>query len=133
MGKQLTKNLNIETPSVFKRAAALTVAFIVNSPLDKNFSGGTIGEKLTCIKNHQNAIIGFEYCRDALRGAVITPKDRPPFTLERPITISAHSYRDIIHAFSHIENHSFCFHSTAVLYEQLCYKSNPKASDPETA
>lgn len=131
MTTQLTKNLNIETPSVFKRAAALTMAFIVKSPLDRNFSGSTIAEDLICIKNHQNAIIGFEYCRDALRGSLIMPKQREPFTLEKPITLSPHFYRDLIHAFSHIEDHSFCFHSTALIYESLCYKANPKASDPE--
>lgn len=130
---QLTRNLNIETPSVFKRAAALTVALMVRSPLEQTFKGGIVGEELIRIKNHQNAIVAFEYCRDALRGAVIMPKKRSAFTLEAPIMVSKHFYCDLIHSFSHITDHSSCFHSTALLYESLCYKANKTASDPEVA
>ena len=133
MSSQVSKNTNIETPSVFKRAAGLTMAFMVKTPLTRNFSGSTIGKDLLRIENHHNAIASFEYCRFALEGAILRPAERTEFVLKKPIAVSEHFYRDLIHALSRIKDRSYCFHATALLYESLCYKANEGASDPEIA
>ena len=65
----LNRNTRANTPSVFKRAAAFTIAFIKTSPLDQTFPPTRFPKKLTEIGNHQNAIVAFEYCRQCLHGA----------------------------------------------------------------
>jgi len=155
----LSRSFGCNAPSVFKRAAAITIAFIVLSPLKKPLSGGKLNKQLAGIKNHQNAIIPFEYCRFNLHGAKINktdpsnPKLKKTIQLKKPIKISGHYYWDLIHFLSAIDCRAYndgvgevvrrgsdsetdkklipIIHSLALLYESLCYKANSKASYPE--
>lgn len=130
----LNRNTNASTPSVFKRAAALTIAFIMCSPLDQPFPQDKFPIKLGKIINHQNAIVVFEYCRQCLhkstyimtegldRGRVVVLKNK--------IKASHHFYYDTIHAIANIKDDT-SFHFISLLYETLAYKANKRASYPE--
>src|ERR1039458_9543518 len=71
----LNRNTNVATPSVFKRAAALTIAFIQCSPLDQPFPQDRFPIKLGKIINHQNTIVAFEYCRQCLHKSIYIMTD----------------------------------------------------------
>ncbi|MDR3458066.1 MAG: hypothetical protein P4N60_11510 [Verrucomicrobiae bacterium] len=129
----LNKNTCAASPSVFKRAAALTIAFIATSPLDQTLSIQKFG-KLTEIGNHQNAIVAFEYCRQCLHQASYIKKfDGQPeqtVTLKKKIRLSAHFYYDLIFAISQLKTDA-SFHFLALNYELMVYKANKGASYPE--
>jgi len=130
----LNRNTAAASPSIFKRAAALTISFIQHSPLNQPFPKTSFPEVLTEITNHQNAIVAFEYCRQCLheasydlRQAGGTPKT---ITLKSRIALSDHFYYDLIHGISNIKSDT-SFHFIALLYESLAYKANKGASYPE--
>src|SRR3712207_5557689 len=55
----LIRNVNNPTPSVFKKGAALVVAFMNESPLRFPFPEGSISRKVLDTPNHQNAVVAF--------------------------------------------------------------------------
>ena len=126
----LNRNTGASNPSVFKRAAAFTIAFIKTSPLDQVFPPNKFPKKLTEIGNHQNAIVAFEYCRQCLHNASYLKKESGKtemVTLKNKIKLSAHFYYDIIFAISELKTDS-PFHFLALNYELMAYKSNKGAS-----
>ncbi len=130
----LNRNTNAPTPSVFKRAAAFTIAFIIHSPLDQPFPAKSFPQKLTKITN-QNAIVAFEYARQCLHESsyVMVDDVKNPgrkVTLKNKIKVSAHFYYDTIHAISNIKSVE-SFHFISLFYESLAYKSNRRACYPE--
>jgi hypothetical protein len=134
----LSRNAATPSPSIFKRAASFTIAFMIRSPLDIPFTNGRIPEQYRTIPNHQNALAAFEYCRRGFKDALIFKNGKPegkstpqPFTLSNKIQVSKHFYWDVVHAISNIKAEG-CFHFISLLYESLAYKSNPGASYPET-
>ena len=132
----LSRNAATPNPSLFKRSAAFTIAFMESPPMDIPFTHGKLPDKFTRIPNHQNAISAFEYCRRALfDGQVykrISGKKEPQIeTIKNPIKVSPHFYCDTIHAISIIDCDT-CFHLLALLYESLTYKDNPTVSYPPT-
>jgi hypothetical protein len=132
----LSRNAATPNPSLFKRSAAFTIAFMEYPPLDYPFIGGGLPKTITSISNHHNAIAAFEFCRRALiTGEILkrVPGKKKEFKseiLSRPIKVSQHFYWDTIHAISTI-NSDTCFHTLSLLYESLTYKDNPDASYPQ--
>lgn len=127
----ILKNVNITRPSVFKLSTALTIAFILKSPLDQPLSSDKLDPKLTKIRNHQNALVPFEYCRYILCGAKINHPKRGDIELKKRIKLSKHFKIDLIHSIAAINRDGANFHLLSLIYESLCYKANPKASDKE--
>lgn len=127
----LIKNVSIARPSVFKLSAAFTIAFVLTSPLDQPLASGRLDPKLTEIPNHQNALIPFEYCRYILCGAKINHPKRGDIELKKRINLSKHFKIDLIHSIAAINRDGANFHLLSLIYESLCYKANPKASDKE--
>ncbi len=130
----LNRNTGATNPSVFKRAAALTIAFIATSPLDQIFQSNKFPKKLAEIGNHQNAIVIFEYCRQCLHNACYLKEEKGKpvemVQLKRKIKLSAHFYYDMIFAISNIKTDA-SFHFLALNYELMAYKANKGASYPE--
>lgn len=126
----LHEHTTVQAPSIFKRCAAFTMAFMEICPLTEPFTGA-LDQCITNIDNHQNAVAAIAYCRQCLNGATF---EHPPGTtvkLGEKIKFSLHFYCDIIHAVAAIKDNPHCFHSMALLYESLSYKANPGTSDPE--
>jgi len=115
--------------SPFKKAAAFTTSFVnarpivtpINSP---QFLEGQFGD----LANHQNAIIAFDLCVDALHGAKLQREDKEVI-LQNRISVSLHFWRDLIIALSGCStaNHFPC---VSLIYEALAYQTNPDASYP---
>ena len=112
-----------EKASAFKKLANFMVHFIAERPLPKPFPRALVGDGLSDIDNHQNAIIAFNLAIKALEGAVIHRQDSD-VTLSNPIQLSKHSYTDIICALSRTSP-TTGFQLVTVLLEQLAYKTNP--------
>jgi hypothetical protein len=130
----LSRKAATPNPSLFKRSAAFTIAFMLCPPLDIPFLNGQLPPKITGISNHHNAIAAFEFCRRSLINGEIhkrIPKSSKfqVETLINPIKLSKHFYWDTIHAISIIDSDG-CFHLLSLLYESLTYKDNPDASYP---
>src|ERR1700722_16845244 len=123
----LVRNAATPNPSLFKRASAITISFMIKSPMAVPFKTGTIPAHIRDIANHQNAIGVFEYCRKALFGAVIYKTEKKADKLEHPIDLSLHSYCDVIHAIAQIKNDE-PFHLLSLIYEMMTYRWNPNAS-----
>jgi hypothetical protein len=132
----LSANVAIKTPSVFKRAAAFTLGFLQESPLQLPLGPDAFGPKLAKIghiENHQNAILGFEYARACLVSATYL-RAGEPVVLQKPICVSHHFYADLIFSLSTLPKKTMAsasaFHEMALLYESLAYLANPDCSDP---
>ncbi|MFZ4777418.1 MAG: hypothetical protein ACOYM3_18785 [Terrimicrobiaceae bacterium] len=137
----LQTHVHIPAPSIFKRAAAFSVGFMLQSPLTKPFGVESVGSTVGTIKNHQNAVVAFEMARWSLEnGKVITescaegPEEK---LLKEPITTSVHFYTDLILSLASIPSNrgeqltpgsAPHFHFLALLYESLMYCANPSAS-----
>jgi hypothetical protein len=105
------------------------------SPLAVPMRGSRLPKKIVAIRNHQNAIASFEYCRRALFNAEIykcSPHKKAK--LRNRIELSPHFYCDIIHSIAQIpqSDNDLCIHFLALLYEALTYKANKDAPYPET-
>lgn len=113
----------VEQASVFKQVANFVCHFVAERPLADPFPSQIIGAELSAIENHQNAMLAFALGCEALNGSKIQRIDGE-FNITNPISISKHSYIDIIDALSMITA-STHFKLVTVLFEQLVYKSNP--------
>ena len=78
-------------------------------------------------QHHQNAIIAYCLCVDALEGATIQMNDDSECTLTNRISVSQHFFQDLILAFTRMLPHEH-FSLCALIYESLAYQSNPDAS-----
>lgn len=112
--------------SVFKKVGNFIVHFIAQGPIVSPFPAGTLNPKLRAIPNHQNAFLALELGISALHGATVQRADGT-MELVNPISISQHSYVDIVEALSDatVATH---WRLVCVLLEQLCYRANPYAS-----
>lgn len=117
-------NEGLEYASAFKKIAHFVVTFISERPIRRPFDIEVIGRELANIPNHQNAIVGMQLAIDNLHHAVIHLKDGSTLSLKNRITLSEHSYIDIIDALQ-APTHMTHFKMTTVLLEQMAYKSNP--------
>ena len=73
----------------------------------------------------------FEFCRYILCGAKINHPKRGDIELKKRINLSKHFKIDLIHSIAAINRDGANFHLLSLIYESLCYKANPKASDKE--
>lgn len=114
--------------SAFKKAANFLCYFVANKPVLNPFPVAKVGDLVSRIPNHQNAIVGWHIAIDALHNAKIHRQDCE-IALENRISLSRHSYVDVIEAVSTATPSSH-FHLVSVLLEQMCYRVNPDASYP---
>lgn len=114
----------IDQASAFKLVANFVCYFVAVCPIKSPFPSEVIGERLSKVDNHQNAIVAFSLARSALHGSKIYRGDRT-FEVQNPIKISDHSYGDIIEALASATP-STHFKLVTVLFEQLVYKTNPE-------
>jgi hypothetical protein len=132
-------------PSVFKRAAAFSIGFMMESPIRNPFGPDIAGPRIGHIPNHQNAIVALEWARWSLEGATVvkTPSSGPQViaTLSNPIKVSKHFYADAVltlatipisRGLAAIVTPGSCiyFHYLALVYEALAYVDNPDAAYP---
>ena len=115
--------------SPFKKAAVFTTNFVNAKPIvtpitSPQFADGPLKDLAT----HQNAIIAFDLCVDALHGANLI-RDGKEIVLTNRISVSLHFWRDLIIALSGSSTvqHFGCI---SLLYEALAYQANPDASYP---
>lgn len=118
----------IEKSSAFKQASNFLCYFIAEAPILEQFPVEVIGERLSKIDNHQNAIVAFALAEAALLGSKIKRADGE-LIIRNPIQYSSHSYGDIIEALSRVTPYGH-FKLVTVLLEQLVYKSNPDCQYP---
>jgi hypothetical protein len=116
--------------SPFKKAAAFTTNFVAARPIvtpinSPQFTSGPLKD----LSNHQNAIIAFDLCVDALHGAKLQREDKEVILANR-ISVSLHYWKDMITALSMCSttNHFPC---VSLMYEALAYQTNPDASYPK--
>lgn len=114
----------VESASPFKKVANFMTFFIANQPIQSRFSELNIGPKLAKIRNHQNVIVALQLAIDSLDGAVINGRNGTDIKLNQRISLSEHSYIDIVDALQNATP-STSFKLVTILLEQLAYKSNP--------
>ncbi len=113
--------------SPFKKAANFLCYFVSEQPVKNPFARDRVGDEIPQISNHQNAMVALHIAFDALHNATIRRSDAELVVLSNRISISKHSYIDLIQACSKVAPNSH-FHIVSVLLEQICYRSNPAAS-----
>lgn len=109
--------------SPFKKAAYFLCWFIAESPVHSSFENCHLGPMFDNMEGRTNVIIAFELVRAALFEATLICNGKK-IVLEREITLSSHSYVDIIEALSGITP-QYHFKMVSVLLEQMVYKVNP--------
>ncbi len=124
-GVKFPHNDGLNSASPFKKAACFAVNFIAAKPILEPFQKRH-ADKLTEIKNHQNAIVAYNMAVDALYNASIKKTNGTEY-LKNKINISRHSYVDIIEALASVTPQDH-FQLVSVLLEQLAYRANPEAS-----
>lgn len=115
----------VESASAFKKVANFMTFFIASGPIQSRFSEDNIGPELASIRNHQNVILALQIAIDSLDGAIINGRDGNDIKLEKRITLSHHSYIDIVDALQNATP-AASYKLVTVLLEQLAYKSNPQ-------
>lgn len=118
----------IGNASAFKQVANFVCHFVAERPIVRPFSAAIVGNDMSKIDNHQNAMLAFALAEESLNNSDIMRKDGRK-TVVTPIQYSRHSYVDIIEAFSNLSP-SVHFKLVTVLFEQLVYKSNPGCQYP---
>lgn len=119
----------VEKASPFKKAANFFVWFVASRPIVGPLPGHLTGPKLGSIDNHQNVIFAYHMAVDCLHGASLR-KNGEVIVLTRRIKVSKHFFRDFVEAFS-AATPVHHFQVVSLLFEQLAYKVNRKASYPE--
>jgi hypothetical protein len=109
--------------SVFRKLASFISYFVALRPIINAFPVEKIGKELSCISNHQNAILALAIAKDSLCGAKIYRQDGE-FPLTNSIKISKHSYVDIVDALTGVTPSSG-MKLVSVLLEQMAYRHNP--------
>lgn len=117
-------NNGLEGASPFKKAAQFVCHFIDVNPLKKHLTADMVGRDLDAIRNNQNAILALEIAIEALHGATLNRASDDAKVLSNRISLSSHSYIDIVQALSSVSAVAH-FQLLSVLFEQLAYKVNP--------
>jgi hypothetical protein len=128
----LKTHVGIADPSPFKRCAAIAVAFMDERiyPIYSEFNEHKYKTELDGIPRYSGAVLLFEYIRYCLDGAVLN-LTTGPVSLTEAITVSEHTYIDIVHALANLRNNGeAAFHMTALLFEQLVYLNNDVGYKP---
>lgn len=112
-----------EKASVFKKVANFVCYFVAEAPIEGSIPE-RFSEDLHRVKNSLTAVLAYEIAVTMLHKATIVwTRDNTEHTLENRITVSKHSYIDIIEALSAVTPASH-FKLVAVLFEQMAYKTN---------
>ena len=118
-------------PSLFKILGFFTAQFNADRPIDESntlvdasFPNSDIKEIIN-FQNHQNAFVAFSFSLFCLKNSRIYTKHGEK-TIKEPVELSAHSFISIIESMSLLTSPTDIVRSKyAILYEQLCYKTNP--------
>ena len=113
----------IEKASSFKKVANFVAYFVSERPIDFNFSAENFGDILVKIPNHENSIVALQVAIESLHGAKIEKDDGTTVELKQRISLSKHSYIDIINALRTVTPQTH-FMLLSVFFEQLAYKAN---------
>ncbi|MEJ1408926.1 MAG: hypothetical protein RPU60_01705 [Candidatus Sedimenticola sp. (ex Thyasira tokunagai)] len=109
----------LDEASAFKKAANFVAWFVGESPIERPF-------ETTNLSNYNpNAVIAFDIAIYMLEQSSIHGTDGATRTISSPITVSDHSYYDILGALSQGITPQSHFELLAVFFEQLTYKTNP--------
>ena len=112
----------IEMSSTFKKVANFICYFLSKRPIKSSFPDSATKE---LSKYDPNAIIAFDIAISCLEGSTIRSNDGKESTISKQITVSDHSYYDILDALSNVEiSPQSHFKILAVFFEQLTYKCN---------
>lgn len=119
----------IEKASTFKKIAHFVCYFVSEKPIAEAFPETAVGAKVVKIENHQNAMVALELAIAALENSTVlkldpATKQTAPFVVKQPISLSQHSYLDIIDALAS-STPSTSYKLVTVLLEQIVYKTNP--------
>lgn len=110
--------------SVFRKLASFITYFVAVKPIVRPFPKGLIGDDLSRINNHQNAIMALQIARCSLLGAKIYHRDDQVVIVANPVKLSKHSYVDIVEALA-LTTPNDGMNLVAVLLEQMTYRQNP--------
>lgn len=122
----------LEKASIFKKVAYFVTIFINVAPIKSDFLAHQVGEEL--VKVNINALMAFDIAIRVLTRAKIYRSDGQIFTGSRRISLSNHSYMDILDALSSTSEAQITpqshFKLLSVFFEQLVYKDNPDIQYP---
>ncbi|PTQ89793.1 hypothetical protein [Agitococcus lubricus] len=123
----------LEKASVFKKVAYFVALFIQHKPIKSELLAVEVGTELA--KVNINALIAFDIAIRVLSRAKINRSDGKVFTGIRRISLSNHSYMDILDTLSSPNEAQITapthFKLLAVFFEQLVYKDNPDIQYPD--
>lgn len=115
----------LDKASIFKKAATFLVYFIAEKPIQSEISGIiNIPDDIAAVPNHINTLVALFIAFESLHGALIHCETEGDKKLANRISISRHSFVDIVDALSTATPPTH-FKMASVLLEQLAYKSNP--------
>lgn len=116
----------IDKASIFKKAATFMVYFIAEKPIQSEITGiKNIPAGISASPNHINTLVAIFIAFESIYGALIHCEKEGDKKISNRITISQHSFIDIVDALS-TATPSTHFKMASVLLEQLAYKSNPE-------
>lgn len=119
----------VDKASVFKKVANFVAYFIASQPIKSAFPESAVGP---LFEFDPNAIIAYHIAVVCLEESKICSGNGEEIRISKPITVSDHSYIDILGALSRSdiqpETH---FELLAVFFEQLTYKCNPQCQYPD--
>ena len=119
---QLPWSPGVGRASPFKKVAWFVSCFVARKPIIPTLPVA----KFQKLADHQNAIAAHQMAVMALHGAIIECPYRGKITLETPITISRHYWKELIATLN--GSGPPYFHYISLIYESLAYEANPKAS-----
>jgi hypothetical protein len=103
----------------------------VQCPVYGEFEKYKYKKDIQHIQNYSASVLVYEYVKYCLLGAELKREDGTSAILTNPISVSKHTFVDIVHAISFLSRDGPpSFHLTALLFEQLAYQTNPDASYP---
>jgi len=116
--------------SAFKKSAYFLLIFCQSKPIQNNFPNFGYYNTLNLEKyySYQNEMIAFDFIRFMLQNSTIKREDKKiPIKLSRKISLSSHSYEDLIQTLSKLDSKND-YVLLSLLIEQMAYRDNPSAS-----
>lgn len=103
----------------------------VITPLPSDILGAALTVEAGAIQARTNAWLALEIAMESLYCATVQWEDGTRHHLTKRISLSKHSFLDIVDAFTNIKPDS-SFKLVSVLFEQMAYKTNPGCQYPTT-
>lgn len=130
MRRDFPHSAGVEQASPFKKAANFACWFVVQKPVRTQLPSDYLGGELSDIK-YTNAVLALSIAMEALHGATLKWScDGSEHVLENEITLSKHSFVDIVEALAEGSPLTH-FKLVSVLLEQMAYKTNLDCQYPD--